>query len=496
MNNIYLFRRQFILSSNPQFSFESWTNLNLGENIHLSAHPDLEVAQSSFGTIQLTLLGFVINPFEPMKSNQEILDDLVNDAKGFNDILLKTDNLGGRWVIIYKSDNSFKIFHDPCGQRQVYYLKDNENNTLCGSDPSIMNHFVELEEDTTLAISEFVRSAAFEEKENAWIGSGTIYKGVEHLMPNHYLNLSDMTTVRFWPNKPIGHLELEKGAELAAEMLRGSLLAIGNRHKLTLAVTAGWDSRILLAASKDVKDNSVYFVSLTGLEGDNYHDLVVPKRLFKKLGLPFYAQKCDVELDPEFKKNLESNVSMARINLNKAKFIYKYHLDFDGMISVNGNVSEIARTCVRPLFPMKTTGENIAKLGYFRYGGLSYVTTQFNKWIDGINELCEKNNLNIYDMLYWEQRMGNWGAQYPAEQDISIEQFSPFNNRLLLSVLLSVDEKYRKDPNYVLHYKIIEKLWPETLQEPIGKTGRKRTIKLKIKNAISVFVKLFLFQKK
>jgi len=388
------------------------------------------------------------------------------------------------------------MFHDPCGQRQVYYHNNNKDTTLCGSDPSIMNHFVELEKDTSFSISEFVKSATFEEKENAWIGSGTIFQGVEHLMPNHYLNLSDMKSVRFWPNKPIGHLDLEKGAELAAEMLKGSLLAISNRNKLTLAVTAGWDSRILLAASKEAKDNSIYFVSVTGLEGENFHDLVIPKRLFKKLGLPFYAQKCDVELDPEFKKNLENNVAMARINLNKAKFIYKYHLDFDGMISVNGNVSEIARTCIRPLFPMKTTGENIAELGYFRYGGLSYVTTHLDKWIDDINELCKKNNLNIYDMLYWEQRMGNWGAQYPSEQDISIEQFSPFNNRLLLTTLLSVDEKYRKDPNYILHYKVIEKLWPETLLEPIGKTGFRRTVKLKIKHVISIFVNLLFRQKK
>jgi hypothetical protein len=496
MENKYQFRRQFILSSNPQFGFKSWTNLKLDKNLHLSVHPDLEVAQSSFGTIQLTLLGFVVNPFEPLKLNQEILDDLVKDAKNFNDVLLKTDHLGGRWVIIYKDNLSLKMFHDPCGQRQVFYHSNLGKEILCGSDPAIMNHFVTLEKDTDEGIKEFINSAVFEKKENAWIGSGTIYKGVEHLMPNYYLNLNDMKAVRFWPSKPIGHLDLEKGAELAAEMLKGSLLAISNRHKLTLAVTAGWDSRILLAASKDVKDNTTYFISLTGDEGENYHDLVVPKRLFKKLGMPFYAQKCDVELEPEFKKNLESNVSMARVNLHKAKFIYKYHLDFDGRVSVNGNVSEIARTYLRQLFPVKTTGENIARLGCFQYGGLSYVTTQFDKWIEDINELCEKNNLNIYDMLYWEQRLGNWGARYPSEQDISIEQFTPFNNRLLLTTLLSVEEKYRKDPNFVLHYKIIEKLWPETLVEPIGKTGLRNTVKLKIKRVISVFVNLFLFQNK
>lgn len=96
----YLFRRQFILSSNSKFSFEGWKNLKLDKETHLSVHPDLEVTQSSSGDIQLTLLGFVVNPFEPMKSNQEILDDLVLDATGFNDVIQQTDKLGGRWVII------------------------------------------------------------------------------------------------------------------------------------------------------------------------------------------------------------------------------------------------------------------------------------------------------------------------------------------------------------------------------------------------------------
>src|SRR5665647_2010752 len=121
MENKFLYRRQFILSSNSQFNFEGWNNIKLNNTTYLSAHPDLEVTQSSSDKIQLTLLGFVINPFEPIKSNQEILNDLVNNTKEFNDVLLKTDQLGGRWVIICNNNHSFKIFHDPCGQRQVYY---------------------------------------------------------------------------------------------------------------------------------------------------------------------------------------------------------------------------------------------------------------------------------------------------------------------------------------------------------------------------------------
>jgi len=482
----YIFRRQFILSSNSQFRFDGWTNLELDKNIHLSVHPDLEVTQSSFGPIQLTLLGFVVNPFEPMKSNQEILDDLVKGTTEFNEVLQKTDPLGGRWVIIYKDNQSFNMLNDPCGQRQVYYHKNNEHNILCGSDPAIMNHFVTLEKDISLEMNDFINSPIYAKKENSWIGSATIFKGVEHLMPNYYLNINELKSIRFWPNKPITKLDLEKGVDLASEILKGSLLAISNRHKLALAVTAGWDSRVLLAASKDIKDNVTYFVSVTKEEESekDFPDLVVPKKLFQQLEIPFYVQKCDIELPSRFKKRLESNVAMARINIPKTKNIYKSHLDFDGMMSINGNASEIARARNQPILPYKVTGANLSKLRLMGYRGIKYVENRLDEWINGIGELCKDNNLNIYDVLYWEQRMGNWGALYPAEQDISIDQFSPYNNRLLLTTLLSVDVKYRIFPKYTLYYKIIEKLWKETLQQPVGVLGFKKRIKTTIKYAI------------
>lgn len=480
MDISYLFRRQFILSNNPQFQFEGWRNLKLEGSFFLSAHPDLEISQSSYRSIQLTLLGYIVNPYEPLKSNQDILNDMVDGLCGFNDLIHRTDAYGGRWIIIYNDKNSFNLFHDPSGQRQVYYHQKNEN-LISGSDPAIINHFLPLEKDTSLELNEFVNSANFKHTENSWIGSGTIFKDVLHLMPNYYLSYHDLKSIRFWPVNPLGSLDLETAVDISAEILTGSLKAISNRHKLVMGVTGGWDSRVLLSASKEIHKDVIYFVSEPGNEKKIQPDVLIPSQLFKQLGIPFYVQKCDGELEPEFKEMLKNNILMARIDLYKAKYIYKYHLEFEGMQSVNGGSSEIARTCIRPILPMKVTGANLAKLYCINYTGVTYAVNHLDTWINESREICKENNLNIYDMLYWEQRMGNWGAQYPSEQDIAIEQFSPFNNRMLLTTLLSVDEKYRCYPNYILFYKIMEKLWPETLQQPFGMCGYKLHYKRKLK---------------
>jgi hypothetical protein len=490
MEAIHLFRRQFILSTQPELCFENWNNFEIEHQIYISVHPDLEITQSSFGKIQITLLGFVINPFEPLKSNQEVLDDLVLGTSDFSDTITKTEHLSGRWVLIYNDNNNLNLFHDPGGQRQVYYCQK-KGHIMAGSDPAIINHFVKLELDTNTAITEFINSSNFRKTQNSWIGSDTLFKDVKHLMPNFFLNFKQAQAIRFWPNKPLKKIDLDTATELSSQILTGSLKAINKRQKLALAVTGGWDSRILLSASEDIHKDVCYFISVGENENINSPDVHISTKLFKQLNIPFYIQKCGTELEPTFKKTLEDSILMARVGLTKTNYIYQYFLEFDGFISVNGGMGEIVRTCIRPRIPIKITGANLVKLYCIDYDFLSYPIAQLDAWIDNIRDLCQENNINLFDMLYWEQRIGNWGALYPAEEDIAIDQFCPFNNRLLLTTMLSVDEKYRRYPDYILFYNIIKKLWPETLGEPLGvcdfKLNTRNQIKFLIRRLTGVY---------
>ena len=484
MDSIHFFRRQFILSTNPELNFEKWTNLKIENEFYLSVHPDLEINQSTFGKLSITLLGFVINPFEPLKTNKEILDELTFNSLNFDDIICKTEPLGGRWAIIFNDSLSLNILHDPGGQRQVYYCQK-DGHTIVGSDPAIINHFVKLEKDTNIALTEFINSSNFIKTQKSWIGSDTEFKDVKHLLPNHYLNLKKLQSVRFWPYKPLKKIDLETATELLSQILVGSLIAISKRQKIALAVTGGWDSRVLLSASKEIYKDVCYFISVGENEDINSHDVQISSKIFQQLNIPFYIQKCTIELEPSFKNIFKNNILLARIDLNKTKYIYHYFLEFDGLISINGGMGEIGRSCIRPKIPIKITGENLVKLYCIDYDNLSYPIDQLDSWIKEGYELFIQNNLDIFDMLYWEQRIGNWGALYPAEEDIAIDQFCPFNNRLLLTTMLSVVEKYRRFPDYILFYKIIKKLWPETLVQPLGKCD----FKLNTRNHIKLLIR-------
>ena len=64
--------------------------------------------------------------------------------------------------------------------------------------------------------------------------------------------------------------------------------------------------------------------------------------------------------------------------------------------------------------------------------------------------------------------MGRWGALYPAEQDIQIEEFSPYNNRYLIRTLMCVPQELRCAPKYKFWVDMMRRMWPEVVNYPFN----------------------------
>lgn len=463
-----LFRRQFILSSQEFEPFEQWNHIELDHGFFLSAHPDLALTVVKNNKFKLILLGFILDPFSPEMSNRDILDDLVSRIDGWDGLISNKEKYSGRWVMIYQDDTRINLLHDPCGQRQVYYHLRGEG-IICGSDTAIINYFFHLQPDPSPELKKFITSDSFRLNENKWIGDGTVYLYTKHLMPNYYLNLLERKTTRYWPTVPLKPIGLYEGVKAGSDILVGTLQAASKRQKLAVAVTAGWDSRILLAASKSIRKEITYYVSVNGADYENDPDFYVPYNLFRKLGLPFNIQECNEVFPDELEKIYLKNIKAARLHLKKSKFIYKHLLESQNKTIINGNACEIFRIIpyLRPIRYRKHTAVHLAK-EFLASPDLPYVEYHLDSWLQNMSLLCTKNHLDLYGMINWEQRIGNWGALYPAEQDIAVDQLSPFNNRLLIRLMMSVDLKYRIFPNYLLFKNMIKSLWPELLSEPIN----------------------------
>lgn len=481
-----LFRRQFLLGPLAFKPTESWNTLALDHSLVLSTHPELSVSSETLGEISVTIIGFAVDPFHPQKNLSDITQTICSSSRSIAEAIASTRALAGRWVVIFQDRKNTYLFSDPFGFRQVFYYS-NGRDIWCGSQPEIIKSVETLLFDADEDLLNFLLSENIVRTESAWIGEKTIYERTYHLIPNHYLDINRLTQIRFYPSKPQGEANLSSVVELSSSILQGIFDAVTRQKKVFQALTAGWDSRVLLAASRKFSKKIQYFVDRQGVLSNSHPDIWVPKKLAHKLGINLIVKNSKVNPPGWFVSILSNNVTGARV-LPKTRAIYAHFKNGERRLRINGNGSETCRNffdkygCIDR---SEITSSLLAEL--IGYKNIAYVERELSKW----KEELDYYNVDILDMLYWEQRLGNWGAQYPAEQDIALEEFSPFNCRLLIDTLLSAPKYQRIAPKYLLYKELIQSMWPDALSYPINPNAKsyirefKRRVRLVVPESVT-----------
>jgi hypothetical protein len=469
------FRRQFLLGTNSYQPNKHWQVQKLDHSLFLSVHEDLNFLSKKKNGYTITLIGIAIDCTDPSKTDNAIITTLLQSFSDIHSVIKASKPLAGRWVLICQNANNTFIFADPCGMRQVYFYTGKES--WCASQPTLINQVQNLSETSNTDILTFKNSPDYKKRESAWIGNQTAFDNCLHLMPNHYLDLNSCSTKRFFPKKSLSTYDnIDELVADAATYLKNIINGLEQRYDLKVGLSAGFDSRLVLAGSVDTNKDILYITDDLGRFKSYHADLYVPKNLAEKFALNHTIIKHkDKFPSPWFNKILSTNVAEARVKpvLPKIKTIYTKLIDKDSEhISLNGNVTEIVRISnqklkFEPIDGHYKYSENIDMA--FNYAGYnnSYVKNRIISWMDSI-DISLIQEATFIDMFYWEQRMGNWGALYPAELDIAHETVSPFNCRLLLETCLKVPRKQRIAPEFTFFREIISTLWAELLSEPIN----------------------------
>jgi hypothetical protein len=461
------YRNQFILGPSFIEEFTSWQKIAINTSMCLSVHPHLNMGQTCREDKSITLLGFVLDPDKPQADDAEILDELMNKLSSCDRFLDHTFKLGGRWILIVNDGREIRLFNDAAGLRQVFYTDVNYTKDLwCASQPEIIAAILNLKMDQDAV--DFIDSYEFRKnKEFRWPGYGSPYKEIKHMLPNHSINLKTGLCLRYWPDGPLPYLPLNQAIEKISATFKNLMKSASHRFDLALSVTAGLDSRLVLAASKEMSKSVSYMTVRQIDKPDNHPDVTIPSLLFSKLGLKHDIVKSSLILNDEFVKVFKKNVTLAHyIYASDAQAILNYYNR--SKVAVTGSASEIARSSFRSqLNKPKTeevTAQDLATLQAM--GGNQFAISSFENWLSGLGEIY---NLDVLDLFEWEQGHGNWLAMCQLEFDIAWKDiFTPFNCRSLLINMLSVKEKYRKKPKYELFEKLILNLWPEVLSVPIN----------------------------
>lgn len=446
------FTRQFAITKQAAW-LDGWASVpSLNRYIHSC---DLEVTQSQ--DLRVSLLGYAIDPKNTESSNREIVNQL---ASGTSDEAIQIgSSLAGRWVLLCEFQDRQFVMHDPCGLRQVFYSSD-----FCASQASTAAKFFPLlpSED---ALNGFLSTQfAKTNEEYWWPGDSTQYKGVKCLLPNHYLDLNTLTTHRYG----IDALETVATGKECAEILTANIRAAAQRFDLALPLTAGWDSRTILASCLNANIKPHCYTLKWGDRTNSHQDLRIPPQLINWQHQVIECPTQATRESYEFSKAFHESVNPAHDSSIPMGLWYGYP---KGKVSLSGHCSEVAR-CFYKERDALVDARYLAHITGM--DATPFILEQFESWLADALPESKRCGIHILDLFYWEQRAGRWAANGQAQWDIVHERFTPFNHRPLIFSLLSAPESLRKYPDYLLYREMIENMAPHLLQIPVNPDSAKR----------------------
>lgn len=462
MKNRLLYRRQFLLAREPVPELNGWDTRQIFK-FYLYVHPDLKITEARSSTRTLILLGYLFDPASPQSSDRDILQNILAATNDFDGLTLALKPYTGRYVLFYQDRKCLCLIQDALALREVYFGQK-ENRVLCGSQPNLLERFSrpKIQQSSDPKLLDFVHNHLPRIRNGRlWPGDSTPFNGVKHLLPNHYLDLSRLESIRYWPNAQLKRVELDEAVRKCAAFLQGAMKAAAHRHPLMLAVTAGLDSRTLLAASKEISGSIYFFINKEDRLDEQSADIRIPREMFKQIGLPFNVHKIPKDVPEEFKRTFLDNTFYAREML--LPVIYNvYFRNNSEKLNILG-VGEVGRT--------KFYNEPKKLIPYYlaymlKHRRSSYATRECELWLENAKPVARRFGLNIMTLFWWEVLIGNWGAVGNSESDIAIEEFDPYNSHYLYEMFLSVDAKYRTFKDNILFKELIRFMWPQLLDVP------------------------------
>ena len=466
------FRKQFVLS---QRGLElPKAVLYEVADFRLYCHEELKVSQGKLPGLDFYLVGDLFDAENTAYNNEDIVREVEKVTQTFEELLLAFDRYCGSFFVIVHGlkDQELTVFTDATSQREVFYAPlPDSGDLVLASQPALFSELFSFKKVDDPVAAQFFASEAFVKK-RAFVGDLTNLDQVKRLKPNFWLNLRSGQVNRHFPTVSLPKADMEKVAVEAAALLKGFIQAASERFDLVIPVSGGWESRVLLAASQPIQSKVNYFVLKHPGYSESHPDISTPNRLLQRLGLKLNITEYATELDEGFMSAVARWVSFPR---NRT-----FHYLLNGLapqwqhyMMLNGNVSEIARMEWDDL--KVKNGKVMAHME--RYPNQVYAERYYDQWLVENKADFERLGYSVADMLYWEENCPNWVAKTNTETRLVEEILQPFNSRKLLTLLLSVDKKYRNKQNPILYARIIDHLWADCLSEPVNTGLKKKLIK-------------------
>lgn len=406
----------------------AWRSVKTDE-FTVFSHPEVPVVPVS-GSSVLIGHAFAAGAERPA---QELLEAAL--AAGSDSALHEAlDLLCGRFALV-TSRWGGRVYHDAIGSRSVFY-RSGEPPCIASHD-GLLGGLLGLKTDPLS--EEISRQSEYVGRRVTYLpGDLSVYSGVRALIPNNYYDVRAERSVRYWPRVPRRETTLEEFHLLADEYFDGFAQYVSGRFTPVLGVTAGVDSRALIAA---LRSRNVPMEYATWTMSPTDASVVEDMSSYLK-GRHVFLPEAGQQSTEEFYRVCDVvRRNMGHYNAGMETPAYVRQTFGEGRVFVRGYGGEVMRGFYRTYGTPLSEGSPVEDL--LRAYALGMKKPLSERLVGLVREALEQFmeragyegledfGYDMNDLYYWESRMGVWGASMHNAMDAAMLSMSGFNNRRL-----------------------------------------------------------------
>ena len=451
-------RRQFILGPDS-INIPGWVQVVIPEVGYLCHCPEmhLTLVKDADGH-SLVLIG------SPIQTD-------ANRPDPNNEIALSTSRTikdlyqtwAGRWILICCG----KLHMDSSGLLGCFYaVKQNaagESKLWVSSSVALLTEILGLDDKPTRSIS---HGAGID-----WYPGPTICRNsIRKLLPSQILELDGGALI---PRRLIPEISQTLSYEDILDRIQSYLVttlrcAARLRERIWLPLTAGYDSRLLLAAARfagiSVHTYTQIYPSISE------PDRALPPQLAEAVGFPhsmFYGKVYRKDLAKIYDKHTGGLcVDRDRYFLSREYFDWSRKDD----LILRGGCFEIGRCYYWSKFPGHGIISNVPGveiiLNGFKEDSNPALVSALSEWINWTRQTPHKE-MDWRDRFYLEQRLAGWLSSLEQSLDlIDADRFHTVNSHYYFACVLQITEEKRRVSQHQID--LIERMAPELLKFPFN----------------------------
>lgn len=395
---------------------------------------------------RLALIGTAFDAYNKIFDPQRLLQHLAGKLSNETAFLNALDNLSGKFVLLIRHDDGWKLYNDAFSSRSIFY--HDEHGGLVASHAALLADAVNARVDNDCLT--FIQHADFKARDVKYLpGRRTLYCDLYYCPANHRFVMAEHTTERYWPRAGT-KIDPDAGQSLI-QYLDGYGDYIKQHYDQEFfGLTAGMDSRVLFSLMIAKGMPMQVFTMLRGdPSGGSKADMQMAKAMCAHFSLPHREVRVDF-------KRLGSNSFTPSMQVLRAN---TGHMRGNAMIANSQFSDEFGPELhtVRTSYSRGFGGE-IMRGFYHRQGpatakhfaslyglmaGSAYVQDSFEHFAK-CSDFSQTHGISVNDLYYWEHRMSGWAALGVAETDLFADTFAGYNSRRLYEAFMRESPEQRE----------------------------------------------------